>query len=396
MHALPKVELLRPPTGDAQLAEMRAHVRAHAEDRPGVYRMLSPDGEIVYVGKSKRIRTRLLSYFRCAFPEEKGARIVREAGRIEWDYTPSEFAALLEELRLIKRFRPRLNVAMKRDARHFAFIKLTSGIAPKLLVVRGAGANDAQIYYGPFQGAQRVGEAVRELNDALGLRDCRLDQPMHYADQPELFRIFPRTPGCIRYEIRKCLGPCVGGCSAQQYDDRVRLARAFLDGADDGPMDALRAEMQTASGEMAFERAAMLRDKLQRLEALREQFLRFRFAVETLSFVYPVPGHRGEDRVYLIRRGRVRGEFPRPRSEQDRTRLLEMVEDAFGSVERESTQVPSHEIDELLLLSSWFRRFPAELARSRQARDFVAEPPQLQDAATSDPVFANAAASSAA
>jgi excinuclease ABC subunit C len=396
VHALPKVELLRPPTGDAQLAEMRAHVRAHAEDRPGVYRMLSPDGEIVYVGKSKRIRTRLLSYFRCAFPEEKGARIVREAGRIEWDYTPSEFAALLEELRLIKRFRPRLNVAMKRDARHFAFIKLTSGIAPKLLVVRGAGANDAQIYYGPFQGAQRVGEAVRELNDALGLRDCRLDQPMHYADQPELFRIFPRTPGCIRYEIRKCLGPCVGGCSAQQYDDRVRLARAFLDGADDGPMDALRAEMQAASDEMAFERAAMLRDKLQRLESLREQFLRFRFAVETLSFVYPVPGHQGEDRVYLIRRGRVRGEFPRPRSEQDRTRLLEMVEDAFGSVERESTQVPSHEIDELLLLSSWFRRFPAELARSRQARDFVAEPPQLQDAAASDPVFANAAASSAA
>jgi excinuclease ABC subunit C len=396
VHALPKVELLRPPTGDAQLAEMRAHVRAHAEDRPGVYRMLSPDGEIVYVGKSKRIRTRLLSYFRCAFPEEKGARIVREAGRIEWDYTPSEFAALLEELRLIKRFRPRLNVAMKRDARHFAFIKLTSGIAPKLLVVRGAGANDAQIYYGPFQGAQRVGEAVRELNDALGLRDCRLDQPMHYADQPELFRIFPRTPGCIRYEIRKCLGPCVGGCSAQQYDDRVRLARAFLDGADDGPMDALRAEMQAASDEMAFERAAMLRDKLQRLESLREQFLRFRFAVETLSFVYPVPGHQGEDRVYLIRRGRVRGEFPRPRSEQDRTRLLDMVEDAFGSVERESTQVPSHEIDELLLLSSWFRRFPAELARSRQARDFVAEPPQLQDAAASDPVFANAAASSAA
>jgi excinuclease ABC subunit C len=396
VHALPKVELLRPPTGDAQLAEMRAHVRAHAEDRPGVYRMLSPDGEIVYVGKSKRIRTRLLSYFRCAFPEEKGARIVREAGRIEWDYTPSEFAALLEELRLIKRFRPRLNVAMKRDARHFAFIKLTSGIAPKLLVVRGAGANDAQIYYGPFQGAQRVGEAVRELNDALGLRDCRLDQPMHYADQPELFRISPRTPGCIRYEIRKCLGPCVGGCSAQQYDDRVRLARAFLDGADDGPMDALRAEMQAASDEMAFERAAMLRDKLQRLESLREQFLRFRFAVETLSFVYPVPGHQGEDRVYLIRRGRVRGEFPRPRSEQDRTRLLDMVEDAFGSVERESTQVPSHEIDELLLLSSWFRRFPAELARSRQARDFVAEPPQLQDAAASDPVFANAAASSAA
>ena len=395
MRALSKVELLRPPTCDAQLAEMRAHVRANAQDRPGVYRMLAPDGEIVYVGKSKRIRTRLLSYFRCAFPEEKGARIVREAERIEWDYTPSEFAALLEELRLIKRFRPRLNVAMKRDARHFAFIKLTRGPAPKLLVVRGAGADDAQIYYGPFHGAQSVGEAVRELNDALGLRDCRLDQPMHFADQPELFQIFPRTPGCIRHEIRKCLGPCIGGCSAQQYDDRVRLARAFLDGASDGPMESLRAEMQQASEEMAFERAAMLRDKLQRLEALREQFMRFRFAVETLSFVYPVPGHEGEDRVYLIRRGRVRGEFAMPRSEQDRIRLLEMVDDAFGPAERDSAQVPSHEIDELLLLSSWFRRFPAELARSRPAKEFLSDLPPLQYDPAADPLFGDAASSAA-
>src|SRR4051812_41403113 len=72
VRALSKVELLRPPTSDAHLATMRAHVRADAKDRPGVYRMLSADGEIVYVGKSKKVRTRLLSYFRCAFPEEKG------------------------------------------------------------------------------------------------------------------------------------------------------------------------------------------------------------------------------------------------------------------------------------------------------------------------------------
>jgi excinuclease ABC subunit C len=395
VRALSKVALLRPPTSDAQLAAMRAHVRATAKDRPGVYRMLSADGEIVYVGKSKRVRTRLLSYFRCSFPEDKGARIVREADRIEWEYTPSEFAALLEELRLIKRFRPRLNVAMKRDARHFAFIKLTRGPAAKLLVVRGAGADDAQIYYGPFHGAQRVGEAVRELNDALGLRDCRLDQPMHFADQPELFKIFPRTPGCIRHEIRKCLGPCVGGCTTREYDDRVRLVRAFLDGADDGPMEALRADMQAASDLMDFERAAALRDKLQRLEGLREQFIRFRFAVETLSFVYTVPGHEGDDRIYLIRRGRVRGEYLLPRSERERIELLEMVQNVFDPVERDTAQVPSHEIDELLLLSSWFRRFPAELARSRGASAFVAEPPPLDYDPANDPLFGDDASSAA-
>jgi excinuclease ABC subunit C len=365
-----KALLLTPKSSDELVAAMRAFVRTNAKDRPGVYRMLAPDGEIVYVGKSKRIRSRLLSYFRCT-PDEKGARIVREAARIEWEYAPSEFAALLEELRLIKRFRPRLNVAMKRDARHFAFIKVTRGMAPKLAVVRGAGADDAQIYYGPFHGAQQVTEAVRELNDALGLRDCRIDQPMHFADQPELFQLMPRTPGCIRYEIRKCLGPCVGGCTAREYDEKVGLVRGFLDGNDDAPMRRLRTEMEEASQLMEFERAAVLRDKLQRLEGLREQFIKFRFAVETLSFVYTVPGHEGEDRVYLIRRGRVCGEYATPRSERERTKLLEMVESVFNPSDRDTAQVPAHEVDELLLLSSWFRRFPTELARSTGAREFL-------------------------
>src|SRR5919109_5425897 len=128
---------------DAHIATLRGEVRAAAQDRPGIYRMLSSDGEVLYIGKSKRVRSRLLSYFRCAYPEEKGARILREAASIDWEYAPSEFAALLEELRLIKRFRPRFNVAMKRDARHFCFIKLTRGPAPKLLVVRGASGEDA-------------------------------------------------------------------------------------------------------------------------------------------------------------------------------------------------------------------------------------------------------------
>ncbi|HEY7236010.1 MAG TPA: UvrB/UvrC motif-containing protein [Gemmatimonadaceae bacterium] len=344
---------------------MRDDIRSRAENRPGVYRMLTTAGEVVYVGKAKRLRTRLLSYFRCSFPEEKGARILREADCIEWDYVPSEFAALLEELRLIKRLRPRLNVAMKRDGRNFCFLKLTRGAAPKFLVVRAPSHDDASVYYGPFQGAQRVSEAVRELNDALGLRDCANDQGMHFADQPELFSIFPRTPGCIRFEVRKCLGPCVGGCSARQYMERVKLARAFLDGADDGPIESLRADMESASQRLEFERAASLRDKLLRLESLKEQFLRLRFAVETLSFVYPVLGYEGADRLYLIRRGRVRAEMELPQTVDDQSRLTSLIEQVFSPVERETSQIPTHEIDELLLLSSWFRRFPAELKRTR-------------------------------
>jgi excinuclease ABC subunit C len=365
VRALPKLELLRAPTPEAQLGVMHDDVRARAENRPGVYRMLTEAGEVVYVGKSKRVRTRLLSYFRCSFPEEKGARILREADRIEWEYTPSEFAALLQELRLIKQLRPRFNVAMKRDGRNFCFLKLTRGPAPKFLVVRGPSQDDASVYYGPFQGAQRVGEAVRELNDALGLRDCAHDQAIHFADQPELFSIFPRTPGCIRFEVRKCLGPCVGGCTAGEYAERVKQARGFLDGANDGPIETLRGEMERASERLEFERAASLRDKLHRLESLKEQFLRLRFAVETLSFVYPVPGHDGSRRLYFIRRGRVRGEMELPRTAAEQARVAELIDEIFSPVERETSQIPTHEIDELLLLSSWFRRFPTELKRTR-------------------------------
>jgi excinuclease ABC subunit C len=368
MRSLSKVALIRPRTSDEQIEVMRSHVRSTATDQPGVYRMIAADGEVVYVGKSKRIRSRLMSYFRAEYPEDKGARILRDADRIEWDYVPSEFAALLEELRLIKRFRPRFNVAMKRDGRNYCFIKITKGAAPKMVVVRGPGHDDASIYYGPFVGALGVSEAVRELNDVLGLRDCSMDQRMNFADQPELFSIFPRTPGCIRFEVKKCLGPCVGGCTVQQYDDRLTLARKFLDGADDGPMEHLRGEMEAASERLEYERAASLRDKLKRLEALRGQFGRLRFAVETLSFVYNVPGYEGDDRVYLIRRGRVRAEARTPKTSEEAIALLGMIDDVFTPVERITGQIPTHEIDELLLLSSWFRRFPSELDRTSVAK----------------------------
>ena len=362
----------RAPTPDDIVARMRGVVREGAEDRPGIYRMLSSDGEVVYVGKSKRVRTRLLSYFRCAYPEDKGARILREATSIDWEYTPSEFAALLTELRLIKRLRPRFNVAMKRDARHYAFIKLSRGAAPKLMVVRGAGSEDGGVYYGPFVGAQRIGEAVRELSDALGLRDCSLDQKMYFSDQVDLFGVPLRTPGCIRHEVKKCLGPCVGACTVSAYAERVALARAFLEGTDEGPIERLRADMQIASDRMEFERAATVRDKLHRLEELREQFGRLRFAVETLSFLYTVRGHAGDDRLYLIRRGRVRAEVPAPKTSIDRKSLDVLVRSVYSPPERQTASVPTHEIDELLLLSSWFRRKPDELDNTRSADNAVA------------------------
>jgi hypothetical protein len=107
---------------------------------------------------------------------------------------------------------------------------------------------------------------------------------------------------------------------------------------------------------------------MKRLEALRAQFKRLRFAVENLSFVYNVPGHAGDDRVYLIRRGHVRAEMPIPTGAADAAQLLAKIDEVYTPAERVTGQIPTHEIDELLLLSSWFRRFPEELERTSAAQ----------------------------
>jgi excinuclease ABC subunit C len=356
------------PTGyqatDELIASLRERVRAGAADQPGVYRLIGPEGEVLYVGKSKRVRTRLLSYFRCEFPKEKGARLLRESADLQWEYVPNEFAALLHELRLIKSLRPRFNVALKRDARHYAFIKIAGGIAPRLLVVRGPGRDDSATYYGPFFGAQQLEEALRELSDVLALRDCTHDKRMRFSDQRELFTLGARTPGCIRYEIGRCLGPCIAACTSGAYLERIGVARAFLEGRDDGPMERLRADMAASAEFLEFERAASLRDKVQRLENLRAQFERLRFAVEDLSFVYTVRGPVGEDRAYVIRHGVVRDERPAPRTAKQRKELRDLAAAMFGGPRAHPGIVPTHEIDELMVVAGWFRQNPAELANT--------------------------------
>ncbi len=353
----------RKPVTD--LEALRELVKAGTSDRPGTYRFLGNEGEVLYVGKSKQLRTRLMSYFRAEWPHDKGARILWRAARIEWEYQPSEFAALVRELRLIKQLRPRYNWMMKRDARHYCFVKLTPGLAPKLMVTRDASGDERGIYFGPYLSAGRVNDALRELSDVLGLRDCGNDVPMHFRDQEELPVVAtPRTPGCIRHEIGKCLGPCVAAVTERGYSAQLALARAFLDGTSDGPLDDLQARMQAHSDALEFERAAQMRDKLQRLELLRIQLEKLRFAVETLTFAYPVVGHRNETRIYLVKRGTVRADLKLPTTHRERLEFAEWSRRVFNAKDRPTRQVPTHEIDELLLLSSWFQRNPEEFAKT--------------------------------
>lgn len=342
------------------LEPLRRRVAALTENRPGVYRMLDAARRVTYVGKAQRLRTRLLTYFRAADTDEKAGRILRAAADIEWEYQPSEFAACLAELRLIRRFRPPFNVHMNRT-RQVAFIKVSTGPAPKIFVSRAA-PSDGMAHYGPFVGPGRLMEAVRVLNDLLGLRDCALDMPIHYAEQGDLFGPAGRA-ACPRHDFGTCTGPCGGLVSESEYRRRVGVAVAFLEGRGIAPLDRAVHEMTDLSSANAFERAARWRDRFEALEWLLAATVRARAAVEALTFVYTDPGAFGDARAYIIRRATVRASASAPHTPIEREAFRALVA-VHAAPEHEPSALPIEAIDETLLLLSWFRRHPAALRRT--------------------------------
>jgi excinuclease ABC subunit C len=344
----------------ADTDRLRRRVAALAENRPGTYRMLDAGGRVIYVGKAKRIRTRLLSYFRAKYPDDKAARIVAAAHDLDWDYAPSEFGACLSELRQIRRYRPPFNIQMNRLGR-VSFVKIADGPAPKVFVGAMAGGTGVR-HYGPFRGGSRLREAVRVLNLELGLRDCALNMPISYAEQGDLFR-GPRRAACIRYELGTCLGPCGGFVTEAEYEARVEVARAFLEGRGIAPLDNIIQAMTAASDAAEFEGAARLRDRYEMLEWLFAAGSRIRSAIEALSFVYLDPGTFGDDRAYVIRRATVRASAPAPHTPIEREAFRALVAEHAGS-ESGDGALPSDAIDEMVLLLGWFRRHPAALRRT--------------------------------
>lgn len=347
-----------PPT------ELRAHVRAHAEDRPGVYRIFGSDDELIYVGKSVRLRTRLLSYFR-ASKNDKPYRIMREAQRIAWEHIPDEFGALVREMRLIQRHNPRFNVRHRRRGT-FAFIVLTHEIAPRLRVVRQL-RNDGCEVFGPLPDSEPLRSAVRDLAHEAGLRDCPSSTAMHFADQLDIFGLQQnvRSPGCIRAELDSCSAPCCGRITALDYARRVGQARALITGSDDRVLEQLHARMRTAAAAEQFEYAAALRDRLERLQWLKHRISTFRTELASLDFVYRARARRGRSRLYLIRQGRVCAQLPWPRSTQGRDRARRQIEYVYASPLPNTTQLSAEDAAEMMLVAHWFRIHPEERQHTR-------------------------------
>jgi excinuclease ABC subunit C len=357
--AIVSVLALALPVSD--LEALRFRVRKLADDRPGTYRMVDAAGRVLYVGKAKALRPRLLSYFRARYPDDKAARILHAASDIRFDPAPSEFAAALAELAQIREHRPPFNVAMNRGRRH-GFVVLTDEPAPRLLVTTTPERQTGRVY-GPLPSPNRLRDAVRVLTDLLGIRDCRADMPVHYAEQGELFTE-PRGAACPRFDFGTCLGPCAGRVAAAEYRSRGELAAGFLEGRTVRPIDRVITGMVERSEAGDFERAAHWRGKFEALEWLLAVTSRARAAADALSFVFRDPGARGDARAYLIVRGEVRACYPDPVTPIEREAFEAVVKEELAKPADPPGRVDAERLHQRSLVAAWFRTHPEAWRRA--------------------------------
>ena len=340
----------------AKPSELRTQLRLLAPHQPGVYGMLDGDEQLIYVGKAKNLRTRLQSYFRKKGRPRKAGRIIGHARSIIWEVASSEFASLLRELELIRRWRPRWNVQGQPLRRRLTFICLGRSPAPYLFLSRNI-TSRVQAAFGPITASRNSVEAVRRLNDWFKLRDCPQPQEMIFPDQAELFPGV-RPAGCLRLEIGTCLGPCTGTCTRVDYQRQARRAREFLSGKDLTPLEQMHAEMQAAALAEEFERAAALRDRWTVLNWLSESLARVRKAQQEMSFIYPITAVDGTTTWYLIHGARTVAVLAAPHNPATRKFAREMIRSLYRD---RSGLLDSYEhADSMMIVMQWFRKNPGE------------------------------------
>src|SRR5580700_10827246 len=235
-----------------------AEFARHAPSAPGVYRMTGAGGEVLYIGKAKNLKKRILAYARPTGHVSRIARMVAATSAIEFVSTATETEALLLEANLIKRLRPRFNVLL-RDDKSFPYILITAGALPaQICKHRGARNRDGD-YFGPFAAVNAVNRTITALERAFLIRSC----------SDAVFE--SRTRPCLLHQIKRCSAPCTGEIAPDAYAELVREAKAFLSGKSGAVRDDLGREMDEASEALDFERAAALRDRLAALSAVQSR-----------------------------------------------------------------------------------------------------------------------------
>ena len=223
---------------------------------PGVYRMLDKNGKVLYVGKAKSIKKRIVAYTHFEKLPDHIKRMVSEVDRMEFIIVENEAKALLMENDLIKKLEPKYNILLKDDKTFPHLMINLQDEFPALRKSRGA-RRDKCKYFGPFANASAVNNVMDLAQKAFRLRSCR-DSVFHNRERP-----------CMLYQIKRCSAPCVGKISKEEYRQLVNEVLAFLEGKDTVLKDELSAQMQKASEDMNFELAIVLRDRIRALSSIQ-------------------------------------------------------------------------------------------------------------------------------
>ena len=231
----------------------------HLPEQPGVYLMKSARGEIVYIGKARVLADRVRSYFlKGSDHTPKTSVLVGQVADIETIVTRSELEALILESNLIKQHRPRFNVVL-RDDKQYPYLRLPiKEDFPRLSIVRRV-QKDGALYYGPYVPTGAMRETLKVIRKVFPLATCEIE-------------INGRAErACLEFEIKRCMAPCIGNQTKEEYHLIVKQVRMFLEGRDTELLDGLRAEMEAAAEGEHFEEAARLRDRIVKIDRTLER-----------------------------------------------------------------------------------------------------------------------------
>jgi excinuclease ABC subunit C len=265
-------------------------------DRPGVYLYKDAKGQVIYIGKAASLRSRVRSYFQESRARDaKTDALVGQIRDLDYIVTGNELEALILESNMVKKHRPRYNIIL-RDDKHYPFLRLTTEEEfPRLVVARRV-QKDGSAYFGPFYPATAMRQTLRLVRQLFPLRTCRI----------KIDGTLPRP--CLQYYIHRCHAPCTGWETREGYAKTVRDVQRFLEGHDDALALELTREMETAAGELRFEQAAALRDRIQALNTVRER----QKIISTSEADQDIVGvvRQGPDacvQLFFVRKGRLMG-----------------------------------------------------------------------------------------
>ncbi len=317
--------------------------------RPGVYQYFDDEGEVIYVGKAKSLRSRVRSYFHdSAAYDPKTTRLVEKIKHIEWIVTESELEALLLEMNLIKRHRPRYNVLLKDDKR-YPYLKVTwADDFPKLTSTRNVRQDGAR-YYGPYTSALAMRETVHTLRKIFPYLDC--DRVITGEDER----------ACLYHDMGLCLAPCIGAVDNATYRAMIEQLCRFLGGDTAAVIERLTSEMEAHAERMEYEQAARARDRLEAVERVIE---RQRIIAPGLADRDVVALAREDGsavaQVFFVRNGKLVGrEYFQLEGTEDETNsevLAEFVKQFYD----ETSQVPGEivlpeHVAESEIIARWLR-----------------------------------------